>query len=311
MNNNFYNNENNTNYNNQVPVNNSSNNSGSIVGIIFFVLLVVGIGLGVWMTFSKPDSSNELSNDSHGVKEESSFPSDDEIKENESNDLIDENLSETEDEVVEDVEMIKVPVLNTTLRQDTLIEEKHITFKEVSKAIAIKEEYIVDSKDLVGKVVACGYVVNANLPIKKSKIVNTNRYQASDLGKDYTSYGLSLRNLDNFNSSIKSNTFVDIYIKIDGKLEKYIENVLVLGFATDDGHSCKINGEDFSVIYLALKENVYTNMVKADRFGYTFQISITEYKGNDKSIINPKIKKIIDDKKVIIQNECQDLSVCG
>ena len=100
-------------------------------------------------------------------------------------------------------------------------------------------------------------------------------------------------------------------IEKDGKLEKYIENVLVLGFATDDGGSCKINGKDFAMIYLALKEDVYTNMVKASRVGYTFQMSITGYKGNDKSIINPKIKKDIDDIKIIIQNECQDLSICG
>lgn len=224
------------------------------------------------------------------------------------------------------IQPITVPICTATLISGTKITEDYISYVSIPKdTINAMGNLVTNVNEISGKLVSYDSKIPQNGFFFSENLISEEEMPDSLFSKiqdGYTIYNLKVNNDKALGNSIFPGDNIDLYMKSeeDGLLVygRFIKSIEVLAVKDSDGKNVfddKENPSEAAFLLFAVPEKLFLLLKKAEHLGieiepivrndsYTDTASPTELKSDE-------LEAMIINKTYILQNECQDLTVCG
>lgn len=224
------------------------------------------------------------------------------------------------------IDPISVPYCTQTLTQGTKITEDYISYLQLPKeTVGGMTNLVTDVNRIRDMLVSYDSKIAQNSFFFSENLITEEEMPDSvfaNIQDGYTVYDLHVDSGAVYGNSIFPGDMIDLYMttEYEGKLVygRFISSIQVLAVKDDKGNNVfenKDNPGAASVLLFAVPEDLFLLLKKAYKLGieiepvprnnsYTTNAGATELK-------NEELKDMIINNTYILQNECQDLTVCG
>lgn len=228
--------------------------------------------------------------------------------------------------VTKSVQPVKVPICSSTLISGTKITEEYISYADFPKSmVSSMGNLVTNVADISGKLVSYDSKIPKNSFFFSESLITEEEMPDSvfsNIPDGYTIYAMDVDNTATYGNSIFPDDSIDLYLSSEedslvvyGRLIKSIQVLAVKDSAGKNVFADKDNPTDAAVLLFAVPEKLFLLLKKAEKLGielepiprntsYTTNAAATELKSDE-------LEAMIINKTYILQNECQDLTVCG
>lgn len=228
--------------------------------------------------------------------------------------------------VTKSIEPIQIPVCTATLVSGTKITEEYISYISVPKdSVSNMGNLVTNVSDISGKLVSYDSKIPQNGFFFSENLITEEEMPDSvfsNIPDGYTIYGMEVNNNKLLGNSIFPGDNIDLYLSTteDGLVVygRFIKQIEVLAVKDSDGNNVFTNKDDLgeaAMLLFAVPENLFLLLKKAEKVGieiepiprndsYSNTVGSTELKSDE-------LEAMIINKTYILQNECQDLTICG
>ncbi len=224
------------------------------------------------------------------------------------------------------IQPTSVPYCTQTLIQGTKITEQYIGYFQVPKdTVSGMTNLVTDPNRIKDMLVSYDSKIAQNSFFFTENLISEEEMPDSvfsNIQDGYTIFDLQVDGDAVYGNSIFPGNQIDLYMTTeqDGKLVygRFISRIQVLAVKDSNGNNVFENKDNpgvASVLLFAVPEDLFLLLKKAVKLGieiepvprnksYTTNAGATELK-------NEELKDMIINQTYILQNECQDLTVCG
>ena len=228
--------------------------------------------------------------------------------------------------VTKSIQPILVPYSTSTLLAGTRITEEYINYASIPKdTVSGMGNLVTNVSEISGKLVSYDSKIPQNGFFFKENLISEEEMPDSvfsNIPDGHTIFGMQVTNTKLLGNSIFPGDLIDIYMYTteDGKVVygRFIKQIEVLAVKDSNGNNVFTDKDDLgeaSMLLFAVPEDLFLLLKKAEKVGIEFDlvprndsystgVSIAELKSDE-------LKDMIINKTYILQNECQDLTVCG
>lgn len=228
--------------------------------------------------------------------------------------------------VTKSIQPILVPYSTSTLLAGTRITEEYINYASIPKdTVSGMGNLVTNVSEISGKLVSYDSKIPQNGFFFKENLISEEEMPDSvfsNIPDGHTIFGMQVTNTKLLGNSIFPGDLIDIYMYTteDGKVVygRFIKQIEVLAVKDSNGNNVFTDKDDLgeaAMLLFAVPEDLFLLLKKAEKVGIEFDlvprndsystgVSIAELKSDE-------LKDMIINKTYILQNECQDLTVCG
>ncbi len=225
------------------------------------------------------------------------------------------------------VKPVKVPICTSTLISGSKITEEYIGYAEIPKEMVGNMTNLVTSTSgISGMLVSYDSKIPKNSFFFSESLITEEEMPDSlftNIQDGYTIYAMKVDNEATYGNSIFPDDSIDLYMSTeseDGKVVygRLIKSIQVLAVKDGDGQNVfadKENPTEPEVLMFAVPEKLFLLLKKAEKLGIVLE-PIPRNKSyslnaEGTSLKSDELEAMIINQTYILQDECQDLTVCG
>lgn len=228
--------------------------------------------------------------------------------------------------VSKSINPIKVPFCTQTLVSGTKITEEYINYLDIPKeTVGAMTNLVTDVnkiKDMLvsydSKIPQNGFFFSENL-MTEDEMPNS---VYSNIQDGYTIYDLHIDSDAVYGNTIMPGATIDIYMSTEQDdllvFGRFISQIQVLAVKDGDGKNAFADAQnptDGEVLLFAVPENLFLLLKKATKLGIELEpVPRNESYTNSAGAVeleSDELEAMIINQTYILQNECQDLTICG
>ncbi len=228
--------------------------------------------------------------------------------------------------VTKSIQPTQVPFCTATLVSGTKITEDHISYVSVPKeTIASMTNMVTQVSEISGKLVSYDSKIPRNGFFFTENLITEEEMPDSifsNIQDGFTIYNLKINNEKAFGNSIFPGDTIDLYMKDSMEdllvYGRFIKEIEVLAVKDADGKNVfadKENPTEAAFLLFAVPEKLFLLLKKAEFLGVVIEPIVRNSSYSNSAspteLTNEELESMIINKTYILQNECQDLTVCG
>lgn len=224
------------------------------------------------------------------------------------------------------IQPVTVPICTATLISGTKITEEHISYVSIPKdTIGAMGNLVTNVNDISGKLVSYDSKIPQNGFFFSENLISEEEMPDSifsNIQDGHTIYNLKVNNDKALGNSIFPGDNIDLYMKSEEEglivYGRFIKSIEVLAVKDSQGKNVfadKENPTEAAFLLFAVPEKLFLLLKKAEHLGIEIEpiVRNTSYSesANPTELKSDELESMIINKTYILQNECQDLTVCG
>lgn len=229
--------------------------------------------------------------------------------------------------VSKSIQPVKVPICTSTLISGTKITEEYISYTEIPKEMVSSMTNLVTSvSDISGKLVSYDSKIPMNGFFFSENLITEEEMPDSlfsNIQDGYTIYAMPVDNDSTYGNSIFPDDSIDLYLSTEDEEDKVvygrlIKSIQVLAVKDKDGKNVfadKDNPTEAALLMFAVPEKLFLLLKKAEKLGLELEPvprnKSYSLNAEGTSLKSDELEAMIINQTHILQDECQDLTVCG
>lgn len=228
--------------------------------------------------------------------------------------------------VTKSIQPTTIPYCTQTLISGTKITEDHISYVEIPKdTIAAMGNLVTNVEQIRDMLVSYDSKIPQNGFFFRENLISPEEMPDSifsNIQDGYTIYPMAMTSQKAYGNSIFPGDNIDLYMSTEAEgllvYGRFIKEIEVLAVKDSSGRNAfadKDNPTEASILLFAVPENLFLLLKKAEKLGieiepiprnesYSLNAAATE-------LTSDELEAMIINQTYILQNECQDLTVCG